>query len=195
LYQRNSLAFEAVKLIRFSPEFGSSWFEVMDYEGDGDLDIITIHGDNADKSFVLKPYHGLRIHLNDGSGGFREAFFLPVHGGTRVLASDFDRDGDTDFSLLSTFPDYSNQPLQTFIYLENRNEATFEFQPYTLSDTKSGRWFLMDSADFDNDGDQDIVLSSFTYYFSPVPDAIKSEWGQSAIDLLILENNLHSTNE
>jgi len=80
LYQFGNLDFKAEQVIRFSPISGSSWFEVLDYEGDGDQDIITVHGDNGDKTPILKPYHGLRIHLNDGSNHFSEAFFYPFYG-------------------------------------------------------------------------------------------------------------------
>ena len=70
LYQEDNLTFRPEKAIRFSPVYGSSWFELIDYDSDGDDDIITVNGDNADKSYVLKPYHGLRIHINDGNNNF-----------------------------------------------------------------------------------------------------------------------------
>lgn len=52
LYQEANLKFRAEKPIRFSPVYGSSWFELVDYDNDGDQDIITVHGDNADKTNV-----------------------------------------------------------------------------------------------------------------------------------------------
>lgn len=74
-YQRATLVFEAEQLLRFSPVYGTSWFDLLDYDGDGDLDIATVHGDKADESFVHKPYHGMRIHINEGTSGIRESFF------------------------------------------------------------------------------------------------------------------------
>ena len=70
-------------MLRFSPVYGTSWFEMIDYDGDGDDDIVTVNGDNADESYVLKPYHGLRIYLNDGNNHFEEKYFYPFYGATR----------------------------------------------------------------------------------------------------------------
>ncbi len=188
LYQKQELSFEAQKVLRFSPVYGSSWFELIDYEGDGDLDLVTVHGDNADKSYVQKPYHGLRLHLNDGNNNFTEVFFYPMNGTTRVVASDFDKDGDIDFGLLSTFPDYKNAPDRSFVFLENKNSKTYEFETHTVEATIKGKWFLMDSGDIDGDGDEDIILSSFALPFIPAPEANTSVWKKEALDLMILEN-------
>ena len=190
LYQKKDLAFEAQKAIRFNPVYGSSWFELMDYEGDGDLDLVTVHGDNADKSYVQKPYHGMRLHLNDGKNNFSEVFFYPMNGATRVLASDFDQDGDMDFGLLSTFPDYENAADRTFVFLENTDSKKFGFETYTVEDSVKAKWFLMDKGDLDGDGDMDIILSSFALPFIPAPDEMQLRWKEEAIDLMILENTL-----
>ena len=190
LYQKDNLKFEAEKVLEFSPVFGSSWFELVDYNGDGHDDLITVHGDNADKSFVHKPYHGMRIHLNDGNNSFSEAYFYPLHGATRVVARDFDQDGDLDMALVSSFPDYETAPELSFVYLENKNAVKFEFSTKILRNPNAGRWFLMDSMDMDQDGDEDIILSSFTYVFTPVPDDLSEQWENSNVDLLILENKL-----
>lgn len=191
LYQKEDLSFFGEKVLEFSPVYGSSWFELVDYNKDGFDDIITVNGDNADKSYVNKPYHGMRIHLNDGQNNFSEAFFYPLHGATRFVSDDFDQDGDLDFGIISTFPDYEKNPELSFVYLENKNAETYQFETKVLTDPNLGRWFLMDKGDVDQDGDMDILLSSFTYTFTPVPEALSKRWSESNTDILILENTLH----
>ncbi|MFX0556999.1 FG-GAP repeat domain-containing protein [Maribacter sp. CXY002] len=190
LYQDTPLKFSSNKVIRFSPVYGTSWFEVIDYDQDGDMDLITVHGDNADESYTQKPYHGMRIHLNDGSNNFKETYFHPLNGATRVIAKDFDLDEDIDIALLSTFPDYEKKPNYTFVYLENKDSKLNNFEVFTLNNALTNRWFLMDSADIDNDGDQDIILSSFDQVFTPVPEGLAQQWKENNGDLLILENVL-----
>ncbi|WP_396638194.1 FG-GAP-like repeat-containing protein [Maribacter sp. R77961] len=191
LYQEDNLTFVPETVIRFNPVYGSSWFELIDFDGDGDDDILTVHGDNADKSYVQKPYHGLRIHLNDGKNKFTEQFFYPLNGATRLVSNDFDNDGDIDIALLATFPDYENKPKSSFVYLENLDAKTFQFQDFTFEDANKGRWLLMDSGDIDKDGDEDIILSAFTYGFTPVPEYLADIWDDSDTDIMILENNLY----
>ncbi len=190
-YQQDDLKFRPDRVLRFSPVYGTSWFELLDYDGDGDQDIVTVHGDNADKSYVHKPYHGLRIHLNDGSNGFEEAYFYPLNGATRVLGRDFDQDGDQDFCVLATFPDYEKQPLLSFVYLKNEDSDQFKFRSEIIENRKLGRWLLAEAGDIDNDGDEDIMLSSFNYVFTPVPDSLNQAWKVDSSDMLILENQLN----
>ncbi len=190
-YQTDNLTFEARNILQFSPVLGTSWFELVDYNGDGLEDIITVHGDNADISYVHKPYHGMRIYLNNGDNTYSEAFFYPMYGATRVLSRDFDQDGDVDFALISTFPNYQEFPEQSFIYLENKDADDFEFTANILEDPSLARWFLMDASDIDNDGDEDIVLSSLTLGFTPVPKVLTDRWKNNNVDIMLLENLLH----
>jgi len=189
-YQKGDLEFVAEKVLEFSPIYGSSWFELVDYNNDGYEDIITVNGDNADKSYVHKPYHGMRIHLNDGNNQFTETYFYPLNGATRLLAHDFDADNDIDFAVISTFPDYDRAPELSFVYLENLDSDTYHFKTKVLEDPNAGRWFLMDKGDVDKDGDMDIILSSFTYVFTPVPDNLSKRWSAENTDILVLENTL-----
>jgi hypothetical protein len=190
-YQEENLKFRVEKVLEFSPVYGSSWIELIDYNKDGFKDIITVNGDNADKSYVHKPYHGMRIHLNDGKNNFKETYFYPLNGATRVIANDFDQDNDIDFALISSFPDYENAPELSFVYLENIKSDKYDFKTQVLSNPNEGRWFLMDSGDIDQDGDDDIILSSFTYVFTPVPDSLSKEWNNTNTDILVLENQLN----
>ena len=190
-YQKEEMGFRAEQVVQLNPVYGSSWFDLMDYNQDGHDDIIIVQGDNADRTYVHKPYHGMRIFLNDGQNHFEEKFFFPLFGATRLVGGDFDKDGDLDFGLLSSFPDYENGPEYSFVYLENVDPANFGFKSYGLDKPLQGRWLLMDSGDIDHDGDTDIVLSSFTYYFTPVPNELHKKWSQSDVDLLVLENKLY----
>jgi len=190
LFQDNPLEFRSEKVIRFSPIYGTSWFELIDYDKDGDLDIATVHGDNADKSVIDKPYHGLRIHINDGNNNFEETYFFPLNGATRLLARDFDKDGDIDFAVIATFPDYNDDPIPSFVYLENKISENYDFTASTFKEVGKARWFLMDAGDIDNDGDLDIIISAFSYAFIPIPKEVQKKWEENDIDIIVLRNNL-----
>ncbi|HZJ21125.1 MAG TPA: hypothetical protein VFD35_12340, partial [Pricia sp.] len=99
-------------------------------------------------------------------------------------------DGDIDIALISTFPDYDIRPEQSFVYLENKSSSDFSFEPYSLPEDISGRWFLMDAGDVDSDGDEDIVLTCFTYSFSTLPEDLSKKWRDSDFDMVILENGV-----
>lgn len=191
LYQEEDQSFSPSRVVRLSPIYGTSWFELVDMNDDSYLDIVMVNGDNADKTIVPKPYHGLRIFLNDQKGGFTETYFHGINGATRFVANDFDQDGDIDFGVISTFPDYEQKPEESFVYLENISSDNVAFKTYSIDEAKLGHWLLMESADFDHDGDMDIVLSSFTYSFVPVPDDVQKGWKEADVDLLLLRNNLN----
>ncbi|MGB5429562.1 FG-GAP repeat domain-containing protein, partial [Eudoraea sp.] len=110
---------------------------------------------------------------------------------TALEVLDFDQDGDIDIALVSSFPDYQNNPDLSFVFLENKNELNFEFSVNTFTDSHIGRWFLMDTGDIDNDGDEDIILSSFTYIFTPVPESFSKQWNEENVDIMVLKNKLN----
>jgi hypothetical protein len=73
-------------------------FVVMDYENDGDLDIVTVNERLEE--------NGISVYLNDGLGNFtvRENCYFPYADGKpwAIVASDFDLDGRTDIAITST---------------------------------------------------------------------------------------------
>ncbi|SFR32255.1 Dihaem cytochrome c [Robiginitalea myxolifaciens] len=182
LYQQEELNFEIEEALQFTPEFGSSWFELADINADGFLDVILANGDNADYSIVLKPYHGVRIFLNDGENQFEESYFFPMHGATRVLVEDFDKDGDLDLAAMAFFPDFQADPQRGFVYLENLGGKNLAFAAQTTPLSAKGNWLVMDKGDMDGDGDTDIILGNF-YQFRN-----RAFQQENPIDLLILKN-------
>jgi len=189
LYQKENLEFDVDHIIELGPEYGSSWFELFDYNKDGFQDIVLVNGDNADYSVCIKPYHGIRLYLNNGNNEFSEKWFLPINGATRVMARDFDFDGDFDFAVLAAFPDLAKEPARSFIYLENLDAGQYKFKPFVTSWAMEGRWLLMDGGDIDLDGDIDILLGA--YYLPTTSDpnsTAESRLRNSNTNLLFLEN-------
>ncbi len=152
--------FDTKEILRFSPLSGSSFFELVDLNKDGHKDILYTSGDNADyTTHVLKPYHGVYGYLNDGQNNYKQAFFYPINGCFKAMARDFDKDGDLDIATIAYFPDFKNQPKEGFVYLENKGK--FAFSATSINEVNAGNWLVMDTADLDADGDEDIVLGNF----------------------------------
>lgn len=175
--------FDEQRLLRFPPVYGSSFFELVDFNQDGHPDIVYTCGDNADYSIVLKPYHGVYVFMNNGKDQFTQRYFFPVNGCYKALARDFDHDGDLDLATISFFADYTRQPEEGFVYLENKGDLNFE--PFTIPEAVSGRWLTMDAGDVDGDGWTDLVLGNF--FLGPNLKPSKVDWAKSP-PVLVLKN-------
>lgn len=183
---RGNFRFSYQILLKFSPVYGSSYFELHDFNTDGHPDILYTNGDNADYSPILKPYHGVRIFLNDGHNKFSESWHHPMHGASMAKAVDFDQDGDLDIAAISFFPDFDNHPEHGFIYFENQNG---KFIPHATTMAAAGRWITMEITDIDEDGDEDIVLAALNFP-TGVPENLLVNWKKNPVSLLVLKNNL-----
>jgi len=188
-YNQGDGVFKEEAVQRFHPLYGSMHFELADFNKDGWPDILYVNGDNGDLTNSLKNYHGIRIFLNDGNNQFQESFFYPLHGATKAIARDFDKDGDLDIAAIAFFPDYINSPLQSFVYLEN--QGALDFEASTFPEASNGRWLVLEAGDIDNDQDTDLILGSFIYGVTPVPDDINSKWKENPQPVIILENQLN----
>jgi hypothetical protein len=181
--------FEERRILRFPPSYGSTSFELADFDGDGTMDILHAAGDNADYEPVMKPYHGVRIFLNDGDNQFEEAYFYPLNGAYKAVARDFDGDGDLDIAAISFFPDYEHSREESFVYLENLGD--FKFAASTFREGAMGRWSVLDAGDIDRDGDEDLVLGSFSALklgTAYVPERLQAWWQNEGPSVVVLEN-------
>ncbi len=175
-------------VIEKHPAFGYSQLELIDFNRDGHIDLLTVNGDSGDYPTRPRAYHGIRLYLNDGRFNFREAWFHPMNGAYQACVADFDGDGDLDVAAISFFPDYEKAPDDSFLLLENLSD--FKFQPWSLPEARHGRWLRMDAGDLDGDGDIDLVLGSFLPgpETIPLPAALRTLWQTNRISVLLLEN-------
>jgi len=191
---RGNGTFDSKTILQFPSVYGSSYFELDDFNNDGFKDILYTCGDNADYTYnSLKNYHGVYIFLNDGKYNFKQQYFFPIHGCYKAIARDFDNDGDLDIATISFFPDRKNQPQESFVYLENKGNTNFgnrfQFQPYSIREFNAGKWLTMDAGDIDADGDEDIVLGNF---LPPDRDLQLQAQGKAKPAFLCLENKTKS---
>ena len=122
-----------------------------DYDNDNDLDILLTGIDQNNVRYS-------KIYRNDGSNTFTEmtaANLTPMSYNSNAW-DDFDKDGDLDllssgWSVLS--------PYNSKIY---RNNGSFSFSELTAVSLPGIFYGSVASADFDNDGDPDILSSGTT---------------------------------
>jgi hypothetical protein len=179
-------AFELKMLFRFNPTYGSTAMEVVDWDHDGKLDFLVANGDNGDYPPILKPNHGVRLYLNKGQGNFELGHYWPIDGAYGLRVRDFDLDGDPDLAVVSFYPDYKSRPEEAFVYFQN--EGKDQFTAHTFPEVGLGRWMVIDAADMDHDGDQDILLGAFNVKSDDCSEATYDQWIQDNVPLMVLEN-------
>ena len=144
-----------------TPLFGSSGIEMVDLDGDGDLDILMTNGDafdlnpnTVDISALLRPWHGIHWLENHGNLRFTYHDLARFYGAYRALAGDLDADGDLDVVAVSIVNDWADPGRMSLIWLEN--DGQMNFTPHGIS---NGPTHLSTAAlgDLDGDGRLDIV--------------------------------------
>jgi len=184
----NKGGFIAKNILHFPPIYGSSSFQLVDFNHDGKPDILYTCGDNSDLSPVLKPYHGVYIFTNQGNWQFKQTFFYHIDGSTKAMAADFDHDGDLDIATIAYFPDFRDDPKEGFVYLEQTMPNQFKAHEIPVSD--EGRWLTMEVADLDNDGYPDVILGNFSVPGRDLMNqaGVEKKWDKFT-PFIVLKNN------
>jgi len=141
------------------PNWGSSGLQLVDLDGDKDLDMIVTNGDMFDDD-ILKPYHGIRWLENRGGLRFEPHLLAALPGAHRAVAGDLDGDGDLDV-VASAFTGVAGEaeaPLPALVWLEQVKRGRFE--RHTIARGRP-RYPTLDVGDIDLDGDLDLVAGVF----------------------------------
>jgi len=186
-YNNGEESFSLDPILPFHPSMGSSYFNLCDFNNDGLEDIIYCAGDNADFPAGRKPYHGIYIFENQGDLSYKQTFFYHQNGSYAAIPRDYDQDGDVDIAAISFFPDYDHSPEESFLFLEQTTPGSFTAS--TFRNPTMGRWIVMDDADYDQDGDMDLLLGSLTFE-APGHDSLMQSWVQGGLPYILLENQL-----
>lgn len=179
------------KLIEFPPVYGTNSFALSDINKDGYLDILVTTGDNDDYSPVFKAYHGIRIYLNDQQNNFSAAYFYQINGASKVKVRDMDKDGDLDFIVLAMYPDLFSRPWETLLYFEQTKQL--QFTPQYFEDSPAANWMLLEVADIDKDGDEDILTAANIGIAGLLPPKLKQNWLDSPVAIKVYYNQINDS--
>src|SRR5690606_16545755 len=149
-------------------------------------DLLVTNGDNADYPMIVKPYHGLTLHENDGETGFTEKWSFPMPSASMAMAPDFVNVGVMDIAATSFYPDSEKASSRGLLYFENQRD--YNFSTYKFPDTTIGRWLVMEAADYDRDGDVDLVLGANNFRGLGAAQDDYDYWTENKTALLFLEN-------
>ena len=151
------------------PVWGSSGIQMVDMDGDRDLDLLMTNGDTLD-DFTIRPFHGARWFENTGEYPWRQHDLVIMPGIHRAQAADMDGDGDLDVVACAFLPNAQHpafqllerqgslNPFTSVGWLEQVTPGVFE--PRSL-ETGQLIHTTLDLGDYDADGDVDIVVGNF----------------------------------
>ena len=147
-----------VSRIHQLPEMGSGGVGLIDYDGDGFLDVYAVQG-GAFPPGPATSFSGDRLYRNRGNGTFEDVTkktgleSLPRGYGHGVSVGDIDNDG---------YPDLFVTRWRSYALYRNRGDGTFEDLTEKAGLGGDRNWPTSSAfADLDNDGDLDLYVCHY----------------------------------
>jgi hypothetical protein len=187
-------------LIKKQPGWGFTAMDILDFDNDGELEILTSNGDTTEFRSNPRTYHGIRAY-DIAQDGLNESWFVPVHGVMDFVSLDYNNDGQLDLASVSYFGDFKNNPEQGAMIHQNKSNGEFVSRP--LPQSEKSRWCRIGKGDLDLDGDDDLILGALNYETTKrpyeknikylesfkTPKSVLKEWNKNGNRLLLLMNN------
>lgn len=152
MYWYKNLGNENFERHSLSEEYGSTLIEGIDFDGDGDIDVVSTEGD-------------IVWFENDGMGTLTERIvpfqiggMYPMNSGKSDIV-DLDGDGDLDILLPST-TFYNISPCDDYTLFWMENDGNMNFTPISITCDEFDDANDVIAQDYDNDGDLDFVATA-----------------------------------
>jgi len=149
------------------PFYGMSGMNIVDIEGDGDMDILFTNGDMMDGDFpndkLFWEYHGLSIIENRGQGEFEYERLLGFSGAYDSALFDIDEDGVKEIVVVGFRPfvdttfaiDYGTHP--NIVWLDWDDSTWDLVSPVNDIDTAL---ISLETVDIDGDGFDELIAAN-----------------------------------
>jgi hypothetical protein len=148
------------------PAYGSSGIQLVDLNGDGNLDVLYTNGDTLDAPYLLKPYHGIQWLENPGKGKFPWIHhpITPMYGVHRAVAAEFVKKGRKDIAAVcflpsDVFPQRDALGLDSILFLERKPQGGYA--RYSV-ETRACDHVTCVAGDIYGSGRPDLVTGTFT---------------------------------
>ncbi len=154
------------------PSYGSSSIQLVDLDGDRDLDLLYTNGDNLDPPHLLKPFHSVQWLENRGEFPFQHHHLAAQYGVMKAVAADIDGDGKLDVVSVAFLPTQMSTDMEeTEGVLVLRQTARGKFERHVV-EKGSTQHFTCAAGDVFGDGRVHLVVGS---YFRP-PEGVDRDW-------------------
>jgi len=142
-----------------TPAWGATGIQLVDLDGDGDLDVLATNGATLEDATV-RPYHGVSWLENRGSFPFERHALAALPGAHRAQAADLDGDGDLDIAVAAFLPDTERTRggFTSLGWLEQTRPGVFERHALQTGQLSHATLAV---GDVDGDGLPDLVAGNF----------------------------------